>query len=51
MNDGPYFASLQGGDYHVFPDGRVLMSGSHQLSDTIRGFVGYEPIWFTNTDI
>jgi uncharacterized delta-60 repeat protein len=46
----PYVSSLQGGDYHVFPDGRVVMSGLHQLSDSIRGFMGYHNfIWFTNT--
>jgi hypothetical protein len=46
----PYFSSLQGGDYHVFTDGRVLMSGYHTLDDTARGFVGgYNLIWFTNT--
>lgn len=50
MNADPYFSSLQGGDYHVFPDGRVLMSGAHQLNDPTRGFVGlYNLIWFTNT--
>lgn len=50
MNFGPYFSSLQGGDFHVFPDGRVLMSGSHVLSDSIRGFEGlYNLIWFTST--
>jgi uncharacterized delta-60 repeat protein len=50
MNTGPYFNSLQGGDYHVYPDGRVLMSGAHMLRDSIRGFVGiYNLIWFTNT--
>ena len=49
-NSGPYFQSNATGDYHVFPDGRVLMSGSHWLSDSIRGFEGlYELIWFTNT--
>jgi len=49
MNLGPYFSSLQGGDYHVFPDGRVLMSGAHILSDTERGFEGlYSLIWFSN---
>ena len=49
MNLGPYFYSFQGGDYHVFPDGRVLMSGSHQLEDSIRGFDGwYSMIWFSN---
>jgi hypothetical protein len=46
----PYFSPLQGGDYHVFPDGRVVMSGVHNLSDSIRGFMGYHNfIWFTNT--
>ena len=45
----PYCGFLQGGDYHVFPDGRVLISGSHLLEDSIRGFVGiYGLIWFTN---
>ena len=47
---GPYFSSLQGGDYHVFPDGRLVMSGVHLLEDSIRGFMGYHNfIWFTNT--
>lgn len=47
---GPYFQPSTTGDYHVFPDGRVLISGSHLLSDSIRGFEGYyELIWFTNT--
>ena len=47
---GPYVFALQGGDYHVYPDGRVLMSGAHVLSDSIRGFEGlYSLIWFTNT--
>ena len=46
----PYFSPSQGGDYHVFPDGRVVMSGNHYFSDTIRGFVGmHNFIWFTNT--
>ena len=49
MNAGPYFSSLQGGDYHVFSDGRVLMTGTHLLDDTTRGFVGpYRLIWFSN---
>ena len=49
MTSGPYFSPLQGGDYHVFPDGRVLMSGAHFLSDSIRGFEGlYNLIWFSN---
>jgi len=50
MNDDPLFQSLQSGDYHVFPVGRVLMSGSHSLYDTARGFTGqHQLIWFTNT--
>ncbi len=50
MNLGPYFSSLQGGDYHVYPDGRVLMSGVHNLSDTVRGFTGLHClVWFSNT--
>ena len=50
LNLGPYFMSGQGGDYHVFPDGRVLISGNHLLSDSVRGFEGlYQLVWFTNT--
>ncbi|MFZ1693707.1 MAG: T9SS type A sorting domain-containing protein [Flavobacteriales bacterium] len=50
MSFSPYFSYLQGGDYHVFPDGRVLISGNHQLWDSIRGFVGrHQLIWFSNT--
>jgi len=50
MNLGRYFLSLQGGDYHVYPDGRVLMSGAHVLEDSIRAFEGlYSLIWFSNT--
>ena len=50
MNLGPYFSSLQGGDYHIFPDGRVLFTGTHLLNDTVRGFVGpYRLVWFSNT--
>ncbi len=49
MNYGPYFSSFQGGDYHVYPDGRVLMSGLHFLSDTVRGYTGAHClIWFSN---
>jgi hypothetical protein len=49
MNLSPYFASLQGGDYHVFNDDRVVMSGQHLLMDSIRGFEGiYSLIWFSN---
>ena len=50
MNTSPLFSSLQGGDYHVYPDGSIVMSGVHSLYDTARGFVGlYNLIWFTNT--
>jgi len=50
MNSDPLFGSLQGGDYHVYPDGSILMTGAHNLFDTARGFVGlYNLIWFTNT--
>jgi hypothetical protein len=50
MNLGPYFSSLQGGDYQVYPDGRILMSGVHELRDSIRGFEDlYCLIWFSNT--
>ena len=50
MNSSPLFSSLQGGDYHVYPDGSILMSGAHSLYDTARGYVGiYNLIWFTNT--
>ena len=49
MNLGPYFSSTQGGDYHVYSDGRILMSGRHLLSDEARGFVGpYSFSWFSN---
>jgi hypothetical protein len=49
MNLGPYFAALQGGDYHVFNDGRIVVSGQHLLMDSTRGFEGiYSLIWFSN---
>jgi len=50
MSTDPLFTAEQGGDYHVYPDGRVLMSGSHDVSDPVRGFDGlYSLIWFSNT--
>ncbi|MBK9276078.1 MAG: T9SS type A sorting domain-containing protein [Flavobacteriales bacterium] len=50
LNAGPYFSTGQGGDYHVYPDGRVLMTGVHVLSDSIRGFEGFHSlVWFSNT--
>ncbi|MBK8498584.1 MAG: T9SS type A sorting domain-containing protein [Flavobacteriales bacterium] len=49
MNLGPYFSSSAVGSYHVYQDGRILMSGLHTLSDTARGFVGNHClIWFSN---
>ncbi|MEZ4756331.1 MAG: delta-60 repeat domain-containing protein [Flavobacteriales bacterium] len=49
-NADPLFGSLQGGDYHVYPDGRVLLSGAHTVDDPAHGFDGlYNLIWFTNT--
>lgn len=49
MNNGPYFSSLQGGDYHVYPDGRVLMSGAHVLDAPQHGMDGiYNLIWFSD---
>jgi uncharacterized delta-60 repeat protein len=46
----PYFMIMQGGDYHVFPDGRLVLSGAHMLSDTVRGYTGLHMFtWITNT--
>lgn len=43
----PLVSIFQGGDYHVFPDGRVLVTGSHDMEDTARGFVGpHQLVWF-----
>ncbi|MEO8591127.1 MAG: delta-60 repeat domain-containing protein [Flavobacteriales bacterium] len=46
----PYFTPLQVGEYHVYPDGRILMGGSHQVNYPDSNWVGfYNLIWFTNT--
>ncbi|MCW5897985.1 MAG: delta-60 repeat domain-containing protein [Flavobacteriales bacterium] len=46
----PYFTPSQGGDYHVYPDGRVLLSGAHSVNYPQGGFTGtHHLIWFTNT--
>ena len=47
----PKLGGGQGGDFHVFPDGRVLETGNYDLYDTLRGFVGpgYGLVWL-NTD-
>lgn len=48
--DEPLLLPFQYGQYHVFPDGRVLLGGLHDLLDTAHGFVGsYELVWLTNT--
>jgi uncharacterized delta-60 repeat protein len=50
FGDDPYVSPSNVGGYHVFPDGRVVTSGDHILSDVGRGFVGqYNWVWFTNT--
>ncbi|HRD54307.1 MAG TPA: T9SS type A sorting domain-containing protein [Flavobacteriales bacterium] len=47
MNFDPYFSSLQGGDYHVFPDGRVLLGGYHTIDAAHLGYQGgYNLVWF-----
>jgi uncharacterized delta-60 repeat protein len=50
LNSSPYFSSLQGGDYHVYPDGSLLVSGAHSVNLPDSGWSGlYNLIWFTNT--
>jgi len=45
----PLVSIFQGGDYHVFPDGRLLVTGSHDMNDPVRGFVGpHQLVWFQN---
>lgn len=49
MDGADYFTAGQMGDYHLYDDGSVVITGDHLLSDTIRGFEGYHQlIWFTN---
>ena len=48
-NLDPTFASLQGGDYHVYPDGRLLVSGWHQLYDANGDPFLHSLIWFTDS--
>jgi len=46
----PLVSIFQGGDYHVFPDGRILFTGGCPMNDPDHGFVGeFNLIWFTNT--
>ncbi|MBL0129662.1 MAG: T9SS type A sorting domain-containing protein [Flavobacteriales bacterium] len=51
MNSAWQLVSVfQGGDYHVFPDGRILFTGGCPMNDPDHGFVGeYNLVWFTNT--
>ena len=49
MNDDPIFTSAAGGDYHVYPDGRVLMTGWHQVRRTDGTWGFYNLIWFTDS--
>jgi len=45
----PLVSIFQGGDYHVFPDGRLLVTGSHDMNDPMRGFMGpHQLVWFQN---
>jgi predicted secreted protein len=50
MVSAPYFSALQGGDYHVYPDGSLLISGAHSVNLPDSGWSGlHNLIWFTNT--
>ncbi|MBX2982129.1 MAG: T9SS type A sorting domain-containing protein [Flavobacteriales bacterium] len=46
----PRLGGGQGGDFHVFMDGRVLVSGNFQLNDTANGFTGpgFGLIWLNS---
>lgn len=49
MNSTAQFTSGQGGDFHVYPDGSLVIAGWHTLNMPEQGWVGdYELIWFTN---
>ena len=49
LNDNPEFSSFQGGDYHVYPDGSVVITGSHTVNVPDSGWSGsHHMIWFTN---
>lgn len=49
LNDNPQFSSFQGGDYHVYPDGSVVITGSHTVNVPDSGWVGsHHMIWFNN---
>lgn len=49
LNDNPEFSSGQGGDYHVYPDGSVVITGDHIVNVPDSGWSGfYSLIWFNN---
>lgn len=50
LNDNaPLFSTFQSGDYHVYPDGSVVITGSHTVNVPDSGWVGsHHLIWFTN---
>ncbi len=50
LNDNaPLFSSVQGGDYHVYPDGSIVITGSHTMNVPDSGWVGsHHMIWFNN---
>lgn len=44
-------SALNPGDYHVYPDGRVLLGGYYDIIDPAHGYyqgVGYNLAWITN---
>ncbi|MBS1936189.1 MAG: T9SS type A sorting domain-containing protein [Bacteroidetes bacterium] len=46
----PKMAGGQGGDFHVYPDGRLLLAGNFMLHDPARGHVGMYGLVWLNTD-
>lgn len=49
LNDNVEFSSGQGGDYHVYPDGSVVITGDHIVNVPDSGWAGfYSLIWFNN---
>ncbi|MCB9183089.1 MAG: T9SS type A sorting domain-containing protein [Flavobacteriales bacterium] len=49
LNDYVEFSSGQGGDYHVYPDGSVVITGDHIVNVPDSGWAGfYSLIWFNN---
>jgi len=51
LDQFPLFFTGQGGDYHIFSDGRALFTGSHTVNDSVHGLIGggFSLVWFTNT--